>query len=146
MDRDEVNCCAKALKRKRPLPIDTDAQHGYDQIEQTHETLMGDIMRILIENPLVSGRTTALLEFQLSSLGMKGCDNPCHTNQPRVRHASVNPTQISANTLASSRQFLQNFYKSWNAASYTRNVCLPVCGIGNHQQERRNGTASGMQL
>ena len=24
-------------------------------------------------------------------------------------------------------QIRQNFYKSWNAASYTRNVCLPVC-------------------
>ena len=29
----------KALKRKQPLPIDTDAQHKYDQIEQTHEDL-----------------------------------------------------------------------------------------------------------
>ena len=61
------------------------------------ETLLGEITRILIENPIVSRRTTALLEFQLSSLGMKGCDNPCHPNQPRVRHASsANPTQISA--------------------------------------------------
>ena len=38
----------KALKRKRPLPIDTDAQHKYDQVEQTHVTLIDDIMRILI--------------------------------------------------------------------------------------------------
>ena len=61
------------------------------------ETLLGEITRILIENPIVSRRTTALLEFQLSSLGMKGCDNPCHPNQPHVRHASsANPTQISA--------------------------------------------------
>ena len=64
------------------------------------ETLLGEITRILIENPIVSRRTTALLEFQLSSLGMKGCDNPCHPNQPRVRHASsANPTQISSKSI-----------------------------------------------
>ena len=33
-------------------------------------------------------------------------------------------------------QIRQNFYKSWNAASYTQKICLPVCRIGSHQQHR----------
>ena len=76
------------------------------------ETLLGEITRILIENPIVSRRTTALLEFQLSSLGMKGCDNPCHPNQPRVRHASsANPTQISAKSIFIHAAHSRQFYK-----------------------------------
>ena len=51
-------------------------------------------------------------EFQLSSLGMKGCDNHCHPNQPRVRHASsANSTQISAKSIFIHAAHSRQFYK-----------------------------------
>ena len=87
------------------------SQRSYND-EQTHEALLGDITRILIENPIVSSRTTTLLKFQLSSLGMKGCDNHCHPNQPRVRHASsANSTQISAKSIFIHAAHSRQFYK-----------------------------------
>ena len=123
----------KALKRIQSLPIDTDAQHKYDQIERTHEDLDRESARFKAHN-CVPG----ILNIFVRNGGVRqsvptkpAACSTCIVCEPYPDFSKID--FYPCHTLS---PVPENFYKSDNAASYTQKVCLPVYRIGSYQQHR----------